>query len=74
MVDNENKQQSLLYNTIIYTIREVTLAIIVINNNNIFIYLPPLGRGDLHPKQVAVITANFINPPIVGVAILTVRV
>jgi hypothetical protein len=31
--------------------------------------LPFFDRGVLHPKQVAVFTANFINPPIVGVAI-----
>lgn len=31
-------------------------------------------RGVLHPKQVAVFTANFISPPTVGVAIWIARV
>jgi len=31
-------------------------------------------NGVLHPKHVTVFTANFIRPPIVGVAIWTVLV
>jgi hypothetical protein len=31
-------------------------------------------NGVLHPKQVAVFTANFMSPPTVGVAIWIVRV
>lgn len=31
-------------------------------------------NGVLHPKHVTVLTANFISPPIVGVAIEIVRV
>jgi hypothetical protein len=33
-----------------------------------------LFSGVLQPKQVTVLTANFISPPIVGVAMLIVRV
>jgi hypothetical protein len=38
------------------------------------VYIPPLGRGVLHPIHVAVLTVNFIRPPMVGVEIFTVRV
>lgn len=31
-------------------------------------------KGVLHPKQVTVLTANFIKPPTVGVAICIVLV
>jgi hypothetical protein len=31
-------------------------------------------KGVLHPRQFDVLTANFMRPPVVGVAIDTVRV
>ena len=41
------------------------------NTHNIPLFV---FNGVLHPKHVTVFTANFIRPPIVGVAICTVLV
>lgn len=48
--------------------------ILIIDLSTLSIDLPPFFNGTLHPKQDSVFFANFMRPPVVGAAMMTVRV